>query len=185
MPRQNPADLQDIFLLESGAKGRPEVRFSFVAWVLFKFSLSPADLFVVQTEHQHDSVKETHAAMTAYQQYLIKEGERQEEIDALRVDAEKGGLAGGRAMIRLNLLENTGKEERGKSEVMLKKAQRAASRYLKSNNPFEQEKAAHDAAEAAEQEALVVKRRASKAKIAAMGAMFESGGQTTLGYSSN
>ena len=146
MPRQNPADLQDIFLLESGAKGRPEVRFSFVAWVLFKFSLSPADLFVVQTEHQHDSVKETHAAMTAYQQYLIKEGERQEEIDALRVDAEKGGLAGGRAMIRLNLLENTGKEERGKSEVMLKKAQRAASRYLKSNNPFEQEKAAHDAA---------------------------------------
>eukprot|EP00729_Bicosta_minor_P025857 gene25857-2380_t len=67
--------LQDIFLLESGAKGRPEVRFSFVAWVLFKFSLSPADLFVVQTEHQHDSVKETHAAMTAYQQYLIKEGE--------------------------------------------------------------------------------------------------------------
>ena len=176
------ADLQDIHLLSGGAAGRPEVRLSFVAWVLLKYSLAPADLFAVQTEHQHDMVKETHTAMTTYQKYLIAEGERQEEIEALRGDAEAGGLVGGRAMIRLNLLENTGKEERGKSEVMLKKAQRAASRYLKLNNPFEKEKAAHEAAAAAEKEATAMKRSASKAKIAAMGAMFEQGGKSTLGY---
>ena len=90
-----------------------------------------------------------------------------------KIDAEAGGLDGGRAMVRLKLLENTGAEERGKAEVMLSKAQRAAKRYLKANNPFEAEKRLAEAQAEAEKEAAAEKRRIAKAKIASIGAIFE------------
>ena len=144
------------------------LRFPFVAWVLFKYNLSPEDLFVIHTDHQHAVVKETHAAMTAYQQLLASESARLSQIDMLRIDAEAGGLDGGRAMVKLKLLENTEKEERVVMEVKLKVAQRAAAKYLKENNPFEQEKAAAQARADGIVADAAAKRSASKSKIAAL-----------------
>lgn len=161
--------MQDIHLLE----GKDPIRFPFIAWVLLTYSLKPDDVFAVHTNHQHGDVRYTQQAMTDYQQFLIAEGNRQAEMELLKIDAEAGGLDGGRAMIRLKLLENTGAEERGKAEVMLSKAQRAAKRYLKANNPFEAEKRLAEAQAEAEKEAAAEKRRTAKAKIASIGAIFE------------
>ena len=104
----------------------------------------------------------------SYQQLLASESARLSQIDMLRIDAEAGGLDGGRAMVKLKLLENTEKEERVVMEVKLKVAQRAAAKYLKENNPFEQEKAAAQARADGIVADAAAKRSASKSKIAAL-----------------
>merc|ERR1711998_780525 len=122
----------------------------------------------------HPTLKQLHEAVTAFEEMHALFKARDKKKEELRVQAEAGGLAGGRARIALQQMEQDDSENQGMLETQMKKAKRAAIKYRQDNDPIKAEQARLEGQKKADDAAEMARRAESKARIKAMGAMWNS-----------
>lgn len=148
-----------------------------IVYLLFKFDKTSSELCTPEEFGElHPSILAVHAAVDNYQALMAKQLNREVEMEQLRIEAEAGGLKGGRARVKLHTLENQDQNIVGKQEGELKRTLRDAQKYLEKNDPMLLAKKNLEEQEKRKKADERERRASAKAKIVAMAEKFGSTG---------
>jgi len=118
--------------------GKPTV--PLIALLMIYYNREDAeDLFVIDPENLHPDVRKLWEAEQRTIKLNEKFAEQDMELDQLRMIAEQGGMAGGRAQLKLIALERKVQAERGQEIAENDKNRRAAESLFRKNDPLKEE----------------------------------------------
>jgi len=144
--------------LDSG--GAPTV--PLIALLMIYYNMEDAeDLFIIDPESLHPDVRKLWEAEQATIRLNEELAAQDEEMAELRAIAKQGGVAGGRAKLKLTTMEREAYSQRGKLIAENDKNRRASENYFRKNDPLKEELERVASQQSADKQDRLAKRRES------------------------